>query len=131
MYFVDRRKNVIRRSGENISALEVEAALSADPAITMAVVCPVPDDIRGDEVMACIVAASGTNRDQQTAEGIAQHALQSLVYFKIPGYIAFVDALPLTASEKPKRGEIKALAAALLQAGQCYDVRQLKQRQKP
>jgi acyl-coenzyme A synthetase/AMP-(fatty) acid ligase len=130
MYFVDRRKNVIRRSGENISALEVEAALSTDPAVTMAVVCPVPDDIRGDEVMACIIAATGTARDGQTAEGIAQRALQNLVYFKIPGYIAFVDALPLTASEKPKRGDIKALAVSMLQAGQCYDVRHLKQRQK-
>lgn len=131
MYFVDRRKNVIRRSGENISALEVEAALTENPAIAMAVVCPVPDDIRGDEVMACIVPARGTARDQQSAEDIAQRALQNLVYFKIPGYIAFADALPLTPSEKPKRGEIKALAVALLRNGDCHDVRHLKHRPAP
>jgi acyl-coenzyme A synthetase/AMP-(fatty) acid ligase len=130
MYFVDRRKNVIRRSGENISALEVEAALSGDSAITMAVVCPVPDDIRGDEVMACIIPAAGAATDLQSATDIAQRALQTLAYFKIPGYIAFVDALPLTASEKPRRGDIKALAISMLQAGQCYDVRHLKQRQQ-
>jgi acyl-CoA synthetase (AMP-forming)/AMP-acid ligase II len=128
MYFVDRRKNVIRRSGENISALEVEAALGGDAAIAMAVVCPVPDDIRGDEVMACIIPAKGAARDLQTATEIARRSLETLAYFKIPGYIAFVDALPLTPSEKPKRGDIKALAVSLLQGGQCYDVRHLKQR---
>lgn len=130
MYFVDRRKNVIRRSGENISALEVEAALVEDPAIAMVVVCPVPDDIRGDEVMACVIPSAGSPVSQQAAEQIAQRALQGLVYFKIPGYIAFTDSLPLTASEKPKRAEIKALATAMLQDGKCYDVRHLKQRQR-
>ncbi|RLA58479.1 MAG: ATP-dependent acyl-CoA ligase, partial [Gammaproteobacteria bacterium] len=128
MYFVDRRKNVIRRSGENISALEVEAVLSEDPAVAMAVVCPVPDDIRGDEVMACIIPSASAQRDQLGAQQIAQRALQTLVYFKIPGYIIFADQLPLTPSEKPKRAEIKALAIALLEGGQCYDVRQLKKR---
>jgi acyl-CoA synthetase (AMP-forming)/AMP-acid ligase II len=129
MYFVDRRKNVIRRSGENISALEVEAVLSEDPAVAMAVVCPVPDDIRGDEVMACIIPSASAQRDQQGAQKIAQRALQTLVYFKIPGYITFADQLPLTPSEKPKRAEIKALAIAMLEGGQCYDVRHLKKRQ--
>jgi len=128
MYFVDRRKNVIRRSGENISALEVEAVLSEDPAVAMVVVCPVPDDIRGDEVMACIIPAASAQQNQQGAEQIAQRALQTLVYFKIPGYIAFTEQLPLTASEKPKRAEIKALAVAMLESGQCHDVRHLKKR---
>ena len=130
MYFVDRRKNVIRRSGENISALEVEATLAGDPSIQMAVVCPVPDDIRGDEVMACVIPASGAERDQMAAEGIVHEALQTLAYFKVPGYIAFTDSLPLTASEKPRRGDIKTLATTLLQDGECYDVRHLKQRQR-
>lgn len=130
MYFVDRRKNVIRRSGENISALEVEAALSEDPAVQMAVVCPVPDDIRGDEVMACIIPSADAPRDQAGAEQIARRALQQLVYFKIPGHLAFVDALPLTPSEKPKRAEIKALALSLMKQGECYDVCHLKKRQQ-
>jgi acyl-CoA synthetase (AMP-forming)/AMP-acid ligase II len=130
LYFVDRRKNVIRRSGENISALEVEAALATVPSIQMAVVCPVPDDIRGDEVMACVIPANDAARDQQAAEHIVSTALETLAYFKVPGYIAFTDTLPLTASEKPKRGDIKALAVTMLQSGKCYDVRHLKQRQR-
>ena len=128
MYFVDRRKNVIRRSGENISALEVEAALAEDPAIAMAVVCPVPDEVRGDEVMACVIAAPGSDGDLAAAEQIARRALDTLVYFKIPGYVGFFTELPLTPSEKPKRAEIKALARARLDAGDCHDVRHLKKR---
>jgi len=128
MYFVDRRKNVIRRSGENISALEVEAALSGDDAISLVVLCPVPDEIRGDEVMACIVPAAGAERTAETAERIVNRALQTLVYFKVPGYIGFFDQLPLTASEKPRRADIKALAAASVQRGDCFDTRHLKKR---
>ena len=126
--FVDRRKNVIRRSGENISALEVEAALSENPAIAMAVVCPIPDEIRGDEVMACIIPASGTASDAASANAIVAEALQKLSYFKVPGYIGFFDGLPLTPSEKPKRAEIKALAARALADGDLHDTRQLKKR---
>ncbi len=129
MYFVDRRKNVIRRSGENISALEVEAALSQDPSIGMVVVCPVPDEVRGDEVMACVVAAPDTVTDRQQAEAIVKRALRSLAYFKVPGYLGFFERLPLTASEKPKRGEIKQLALTALQDATCHDLRQLKKRQ--
>tara|TARA_R110002110_G_scaffold406421_1_gene626547 strand:+ start:396941 stop:398563 length:1623 start_codon:yes stop_codon:yes gene_type:complete len=128
MCFVDRRKNVIRRSGENISALEVEAALSQDPDIAMAIVCPVPDDVRGDEVMACVITTEGVQQNEKTAQAILARTLQTLVYFKAPGYIAWFDELPLTVSEKPKRAEIKALAIKALEQGQCHDLRHLKKR---
>ena len=130
MYFVDRRKNVIRRSGENISALEVEAALSEDPAVAMVVVCPVPDEIRGDEVMACVIPAAGASADAGTAEQIVARALDGLAYYKVPGWVSFHEALPLTPSEKPRRAEIKALAVAALQGGNCHDLRRLKKRRE-
>lgn len=130
MYFVDRRKNVIRRSGENISALEVEAALSEDPAIAMAVVCPVPDEVRGDEVMACVIPAPGTDANATTAEAIVTRSLQRLAYYKAPGYIGFHEGLPLTPSEKPRRAEIRAIAMESLEQSQCHDLRHLKKRQR-
>ena len=55
LYFVDRKKNVIRRSGENISAVEVESVLNQHPAVKAAAVAAAPDAMRGDEVMACVV----------------------------------------------------------------------------
>jgi acyl-CoA synthetase (AMP-forming)/AMP-acid ligase II len=127
--FVDRRKNVIRRSGENISALEVEGALAENPNIALAVVCPVPDEVRGDEVMACIVPAPGSAADAAAAEDIVDRALRSLAYFKVPGYVGFFEELPLTPSEKPKRAEIKALAKRSLEQGLLHDTRHLKKRQ--
>lgn len=130
MCFVDRRKNVIRRSGENISALEVEAALSEDPNIALAVACPVPDDIRGDEVMACIILAPDATASAQAAENIVTRVLETLVYFKVPGYVYFTQELPLTASGKPRRADIKALAQQALSNGECIDTRSLKKRKR-
>ena len=54
MFFVDRKKNVIRRSGENIAAVEVESALMRHPKVLAAAVAAVADPVRGDEVFACL-----------------------------------------------------------------------------
>ena len=127
-YFVDRRKNVIRRSGENIAAVEVEAALFALPAVGNAAVTAVPDEIRGDEVFAYIVAADGAGSDEAAARAIVEACLERLTYFKVPGYLAFVDELPLTASQKVKRGDVKTLARASVENGDCFDLRSMKRR---
>ena len=57
--FVDRKKNVIRRSGENISAVEVESVLAQHPAVRAVGITAVPDEVRGDEVFACVVPVRG------------------------------------------------------------------------
>ena len=59
LHFVDRLKNIIRRSGENIAALEVEAAMAGHPAIAQVAVIAVPDSMRDEEVMACVVLRDG------------------------------------------------------------------------
>jgi acyl-CoA synthetase (AMP-forming)/AMP-acid ligase II len=128
LHFVDRRKNVIRRSGENISALEVETLLLRHPQVAQAAVAAVPDEMRGDEVFACIVphdAASGT---AETAQAITDWAMQQAAYYKAPGWIAFVDALPLTATQKLQRGELRALIESVRTAA--FDLRSLKKRTK-
>ena len=126
--FVDRRKNIIRRSGENISALEVEAALGDHIAIEAAVATPVPDEMRGDEVAVCIVLKKGYPDNYDTAMNIQAHALNKLIYFKAPGWLVFCDTLPVTASNKPKRGDIKVLARDSVVAGKAVDLRHLKKR---
>lgn len=128
LHFVDRRKNVIRRSGENISALEVEATLSEHPLVGQVAVAPVPDEIRGDEVMAAIVLPAGVVASEETAASIFQHCYDALLYFKAPGYIAFLQELPLTASQKPKRAELKTLCRELVERDECIDLRDLKRR---
>jgi acyl-coenzyme A synthetase/AMP-(fatty) acid ligase len=127
-HFVDRRKNVIRRSGENISALEVEASLVLDERIAATAVTAVPDEMRGDEVMACIILEAGHQPGEETARSIFDRCMETLVYFKVPGYISFLEALPLTASQKPQRGEIKKLARSLVEGGESFDLREFKRR---
>jgi acyl-CoA synthetase (AMP-forming)/AMP-acid ligase II len=131
LHFIDRRKNVIRRSGENISAVEVESVLLQHPLVQAAAVCAVPDAVRGDEVLACIVSdslpADGAARRAAAAD-IVQWCLARLAYYKAPGYVAFVDALPLTTSQKVQRGELRALAMSLVGQPQCIDTCAMKRR---
>ena len=131
LYFVDRKKNVIRRSGENISAVEVESVLNQHPAVKAAGVAATPDDVRGDEVLACVVTHHSIADDERAAvaAGIVDHALARLAYYKAPGYVAFVDALPLTGSQKLQRGELRTLARSLPGQPNCIDTRSMKRRQ--
>ncbi len=130
LHFIDRRKNVIRRSGENISALEVESVLNQHPAVKAAAVAAVPDALRGDEVLACVATHTPVPAAERAAlaQSIVQHTLARLAYFKAPGYVAFVDTLPLTASQKVSRGELKAMASALPGQPHCVDTLALKKR---
>ena len=150
LHFVDRRKNLIRRSGENIAAVEVEAVIAEHPQVAAVGVAAVPDRIRGDEVMALVVpkaapkalgpeegrphgsragpTALKPEEEQPLAQAIVAHCRQRLAYYKAPGYVAFCKRLPLTATEKVQRADLKALAEARLAAGTCMDTRDLKRR---
>ena len=132
LYFVDRRKNVIRRSGENIAAVEVESVLRRHPMVREVAVAATPDPMRGDEVLACIVPAEPLDaaRQADVARSVVALCLEQLAYFKAPGWVAFVDGLPLTPTQKIQRGELKALAARLPESGACIDTRALKRRPK-
>jgi len=130
MHFVDRKKSIVRRSGENISSLEVEAVLSQVSGIKAVGVVPVPDDIRGEEVFAAIVIEPLPDDEASEAERIFRAAFESLTYYKVPGYIAFTDALPLTASQKLQRGELKALAKVMVEKNEAIDLRSKKKRPK-
>ena len=131
LFFVDRKKNVIRRSGENISAVEVESVLNQHPAVKTSAVAATPDAVRGDEVLACIVLRDAVPPEQheQVATSIVRHALDQLAYYKAPGYVAFVDALPLTASQKIQRGQLREMAQQLPTQAGCIDTRAMKKRQ--
>ena len=132
LYFVDRKKNVIRRSGENISAVEVESVLNQHPLVQTSAVAATPDSVRGDEVLACIVAHEAVPSEQreQIAASIVRHALDQLAYYKAPGYVAFVDELPLTASQKIQRAQLREMAQQLPAQAHCIDTRAMKKRQQ-
>jgi acyl-CoA synthetase (AMP-forming)/AMP-acid ligase II len=106
LMFVDRKKNIIRRSGENIAAAEVEATLQAHDAVAQVAVLAVPDELREEEVMACIVAMPGVRADHALAEQLMTWSLTKLAYFKAPGFILFVDSLPTTGTQKVQKTQI-------------------------
>jgi acyl-CoA synthetase (AMP-forming)/AMP-acid ligase II len=124
LHFVDRRKNVIRRSGENIAAVEVESALRQHPAVAAVAVAPIADAVRGEEVFACVVAKSPG--DAALAHEIVAWCVERLAYYKAPGFVAFVAALPLTSTQKIQRGELRDLVGSL--AAGAHDTRALKRR---
>lgn len=128
LHFVDRKKSIIRRSGENIASLEVEAVLNQLPQVRSVGVGPVDDELRGEEVMACIELAAGHSATAGTAQSIFAAAGERLVYYKLPGYLAFVEALPLTPSQKLQRGVLRQLSRGLVDSGQVFDLRALKKR---
>jgi acyl-CoA synthetase (AMP-forming)/AMP-acid ligase II len=130
-YFVDRKKNVIRRSGENIAAAEVESVLRQHPLVRQVAVAATPDPVRGDEVLACVVPAQPIPQDHAAAAAaeLTAFCLEQLAYYKAPGYVAFVESLPLTATQKVQRSELKVLARGLPGTAGCVDTRHLKRRQ--
>ena len=125
LHFVDRRKNIIRRAGENIAALEVEAALAGHPAIAQVAVIAAPDEVRDEEVMACVVLHKGTAPGADTAMSIQDWCLQRLAYFKAPGHVAFIDELPTTSTNKVQKAR---LADFLLDPARRFDLRARKRR---
>jgi crotonobetaine/carnitine-CoA ligase len=105
LHFVDRKKNIIRRSGENIAAAEVEALLLTHPDVKQAAVLAVPDEVREEEVLACIVLKEDRPH-QEAAEDLFAWCFERLAYFKAPGWIHFVDALPTTGTQKIQKHQI-------------------------
>ena len=104
--FVDRKKNIIRRAGENIAAAEVEATLQAHDAVAQVAVLAVPDEIREEEVMACVVPMAGLTADGALAERLVEWCLDRLAYFKAPGWVLFVSSLPTTGTQKVQKTQI-------------------------
>ncbi|GAU85550.1 AMP-binding protein [Bosea sp. BIWAKO-01] len=99
-YIVGRLKDMIRRSGENIAAREVEAALTEMPQVLEAAVVGVKDAARGEEVKAYIVLQPGVSEAEASPEMIFEHCKSRLAPFKTPRYVEYRDTLPKTPSEK-------------------------------
>jgi crotonobetaine/carnitine-CoA ligase len=97
---VGRVKDMIRRSGENIAAREVEAVLLQLDAVQEAAVIPVPDADRGQEVKACLVLKPGLTPADLPAEAVFAHCAAGLARFKVPRFLEYRASLPKTPSEK-------------------------------
>jgi crotonobetaine/carnitine-CoA ligase len=103
VYYAGRKKARIRRSGENISAEEVEGAIESHPGVRSAACIPVPDETRGEEVKAYVVLQPGATPASVSPETLAEHCSEKLAYFKVPRYWEYREELPRTPSERVAR----------------------------
>jgi crotonobetaine/carnitine-CoA ligase len=113
LYFFDRKKDVIKRAGENVSAQEVETVLLDHPSIADAAVVGIPDAIRDEAVAAVIVLASGASASQ---EDIRAHCGVRLARFKVPTVIVFRQQLPKTSIGKVQKAALRRELSAAGQA---------------
>jgi len=95
--FLGRKKEVIRRRGENLAPIEVEAALERHPDVAEAAVIGVPSDLSEEDVKAFVVAAPGRTPDLAALHAFAG---EHLAAFKVPRYIEVVAELPHTATDR-------------------------------
>jgi len=130
LYFVDRKKHIIRRSGENIAAAEIEACLRAHTDVAQVAVVAVADELREEEVLACIVAMLGSAGDAEQARALFDWCFARLAYYKAPGWLLFVDALPTTGTQKIQKTQIFAADEDPRQRPDAHDFRALKKRQR-
>jgi crotonobetaine/carnitine-CoA ligase len=99
-HWTGRLKDMVRRTGENISSVEVESVLMEFAKIKIAAVIPVPDELRGEEVKAYVILTDGETKASVPPESILEFAASKLARFKLPRYIEYVSDLPKTPSEK-------------------------------
>jgi carnitine-CoA ligase len=97
LYFVDRKKDSIRRRGENISSSEVEAVLNRHPAVLESAAVAVPSELGEDEVKAVIVLREGGRVSPAELWAFCE---EHMPRFWVPRYLEFRSAMPKTPSQK-------------------------------
>ncbi|TKZ17146.1 ATP-dependent acyl-CoA ligase [Shimia litoralis] len=126
IFFVDRKKNIIRRSGENIAAAEIEACLQDHDLVTRVAVVAVPDEMRDEEVMACVMVTQSP--DAAMAQTLFDYSFERLAYYKAPGWIQFVTDIPVTGTQKIQKHSLFDADEDPTQRPDTYDMRKLKKR---
>jgi acyl-CoA synthetase (AMP-forming)/AMP-acid ligase II len=118
-FIVGRKKDMIRRSGDNISASEVENVLTSHPKILSAAVVPVPDESRGEEVKAYILPAVSENTENISPQEIIAYCMERIAEFKVPRYIEYVEDFPRTPSGKIQKHMLISIKKD--RTSGCYD----------
>jgi fatty-acyl-CoA synthase len=103
-YIVDRAKDMYRSGAENVYPAEVEKVLAGHPKISNVAVIGVPDEKWGETGLAFVLPAQG---ETVTQEEILEFLTDKVARFKHPKTILFVDDLPVTATMKVKKEELK------------------------
>jgi len=103
-YFVDRKKDAIRRRGENISSFEVEKVINTHPKVLESAVFAVPSELGEDEVKANVVLKPGENL---SPENLTKFCNERMAYFAVPRYLEFVSELPKTPTNRIEKYKLR------------------------
>lgn len=104
-YFVDRKKDAIRRRGENISAFEVEMVVNSHPSVLESAAIAVASDVGEDEVMVCVVCKPG--QDLAPLD-LVKHCEPLMPYFAVPRYVDMRAELPKTPTHRVEKYRLRA-----------------------
>ena len=103
--FVARKKDIIRRRGENISGAELDRVIGGHPAVHEAAAIAVPSELGEDEILVAVTLKPGSSC---TAEDIASWSREHLAPQKVPRFVVFVDELPHTPTHKVQKAALRA-----------------------
>ena len=116
LYFVDRKKDIIRRRGENISSQEVENVIKRNPKVLDCAVLAVPSELGEDEVKAYVTPRDGATPDP---EELVHWCAENLANFKVPRYWEIRDELPRTPSLRVRKDVLRQEREDLVEG--CFD----------
>jgi len=105
LYYVGRKKDAIRRRGENISAFEIESAVNQHPAVLESAAIAVASELGEDDVKIAVVLKPGV---ETTPEALLSFCAERMAYFMAPRYIEFKDALPKNPSQRIEKYKLRA-----------------------
>lgn len=103
-WFVARKKDIIRRRGENISGAELDRVIGEHPAVAEAAAIAVPSPLGEDDILVAVVVRPGM---QATAQEIADWCRARLAAHKVPRYVLFLDGLPHTPTHRVAKFKLK------------------------
>jgi crotonobetaine/carnitine-CoA ligase len=103
--YIGRKKDSIRRRGENISAWEVEQAVSAHPGVLEVAAIGVPSEVGEEDVAILVVPKDGSD---VSAADLVEFVAADLPRFAVPRYVEFVESFPKTPSERIEKGKVRA-----------------------
>jgi len=103
-YFSDRKKDIVRRRGENVSSLEVELVLNDHPGVLESAIVGVASDLTDEDLLAVVVPRADHRPD---AADLVDWCARRLAPFKVPRFVQFVDRLPKTPTQKVEKHRMR------------------------
>jgi crotonobetaine/carnitine-CoA ligase len=104
-WFVARKKDIIRKRGENIAGAELDRVVESHPLVLQAAAIPVPDALGEDEILVAVVPKPGA---QVTPHEVADWCRRHLAAIKVPRYVVIVESLPLTPTHRVAKYQMRS-----------------------